>query len=256
MDVYEYNRKAWTIQVEENNRWTVPVTAEEISAARKGEVKVVLTPTLPVPQSWFPDLKGSKLLALASAGGQQAPIFAAAGAEVTLLDLTPAQLDQDRKVAELYDLTINLVEGKMEDLSAFADESFDVIFHPCSNMFTPDLKPVWKECSRVLRKKGILMWGFTKPESLLIMPQKDNPSDFRLKYKMPYNDFDSLTPEEQSVYTDKNEPMLFAHSWSDQIGELLNNGFQLTHFFEDDWAGKDPIDEYYKSFVAARAVKL
>jgi ubiquinone/menaquinone biosynthesis C-methylase UbiE len=201
-------------------------------------------------------LKGCKVLGLASAGGQQCPLFAAAGAIVTVLDLTPAQLEQDRKVADKFQLDLKCVEGRMEDLSAFADESFDLIFHPCSNCFTPDLTPVWKECSRVLRKGGILMWGFTKPESYLVVPHSGDAGDYRLKYRMPYNDFESLTEEEQSVYTKVKEPMIFAHSWDDQIGKLLENGFQLTHFFEDDWGGREPIDAYFKSFVAARAVKM
>ena len=255
MDVYEYNRKAWTVQVENRNQWTLPVCEEEINAALSGKISIVLTPVTPVPLNWFPELKGCDVLGLASAGGQQGPLLAAAGAHVTILDLTPAQLEQDRKVAEQFGLSLRLVEAKMEDLSAFADKSFDLIFHPCSNMFTPDLEPVWKECSRVLRPGGILLWGFTKPESLLIIPQKDDPNDFRLRYKMPYNDFDSLTKKEQAVYTDKQEPMLFAHSWTDQIGKLLESGFQLTHFFEDDWGGKEPMDQYFKSFVAGRAVK-
>jgi SAM-dependent methyltransferase len=256
MDIYDYNRNAWTVQVENRNQWTLPVGQKEIDAALSGSVAVVLTPVKIVPQDWFPDLKGCDVLGLASAGGQQGPLLAAAGAHVTILDLTPAQLEQDRKVADQFGLSLRLVEGKMEDLSAFADKSFDLIFHPCSNMFTPHLDPVWSECFRVLRPGGIIMWGFTKPESLLIMPQKDDPNDFRLRYKMPYNDFDSLTPEEQTVYTRVNEPMLFAHSWEDQIGKLLASGFQLTHFFEDDWAGREPIDAYFKSFVAARAVKI
>jgi ubiquinone/menaquinone biosynthesis C-methylase UbiE len=255
MDAHEYNKRAWTVQVEQNNEWTLPVGEKEISEARNGNLNVVLTPRIPVPRAWFPELKGLKILGLASAGGQQCPLFAAAGAEVTVFDLTPAQLERDRQVASKFNLKLSCAEGRMEDLSAFTDQSFDLIFHPCSNGFTPDLEPVWKECSRVLKKDGILMWGFSKPEYFLLAADKDKSDQFHLKYKMPYNDFDSLTPEEQQVYTSVEEPMIFAHSWEDQIGKLLANGFQLTHFFEDDWGGTQPLDQYFKAFVAARAVK-
>lgn len=100
MSIREYNRVAWDNEVERGNRWTTPVSTETIDAARRGDWEVLLTETKPVPRDWFPDLKGLDLLCLASGGGQQAPIFAAAGANVTVFDNSPRQLAQDRLVAE------------------------------------------------------------------------------------------------------------------------------------------------------------
>ncbi len=88
LDYTQYNRQAWDHQVKEGNRWTIPVTSEIIAAVRDGDWNVVLTPQKPVPRSWFPNLGGLKVLGLASGGGQQAPIFAAAGADVTVIDST------------------------------------------------------------------------------------------------------------------------------------------------------------------------
>jgi hypothetical protein len=85
MDVRAYNREAWDKLVESGDRWTVPVTTDEIQRAKQGEWQIVLTPTMPVPKSWFPDLHGASTLCLASGGGQQGPILAAAGAKVTVL---------------------------------------------------------------------------------------------------------------------------------------------------------------------------
>jgi 2-polyprenyl-3-methyl-5-hydroxy-6-metoxy-1,4-benzoquinol methylase len=96
MDIRAYNRQAWDKLVESGDRWTVPVTADEILRAKVGEWQIVLTPTKPVPKSWFPDLPGTATLCLASGGGQQGPILAAAGAQVTVLDASPRQLEQDR----------------------------------------------------------------------------------------------------------------------------------------------------------------
>ncbi len=96
MDVRSYNQHAWDRQVEQGNRWTVPVSPAVIAAARTGEWQIVLTPTRPVPRDWFPALAGLDVLCLASGGGQQAPILAAAGANVTVLDNSPRQLGQDR----------------------------------------------------------------------------------------------------------------------------------------------------------------
>src|ERR1700692_3446824 len=100
MDVLAYNRRAWNRRAEKGNRWTVPVGPEVIAAARRGDWQVVLTATRPVPRSWFPELTGLDVLCLASGGGQQGPVFAGAGAVVTVLDASPAQLARDRLVAE------------------------------------------------------------------------------------------------------------------------------------------------------------
>ena len=75
--------------------------------------------------------KRQDVLCLASGGGQQGPILAAAGANVTVFDNSPAQLRQDELVARREGLSIRTVQGDMRDLSAFADGSFDLIFHPC-----------------------------------------------------------------------------------------------------------------------------
>jgi ubiquinone/menaquinone biosynthesis C-methylase UbiE len=157
MDFLNYNREAWNRKVAEKNEWTVPVSPEVVAAARQGEWSVVLTPVIPVPQDWFGDLTGARVLGLASGGGQQGPVLAAAGADVTIFDNSPAQLDRDREVADREGLVIRTVQGDMADLSVFDSEFFDLIFHPVSNCFVPDVTSVWRECFRVL-KPGAPCW--------------------------------------------------------------------------------------------------
>jgi len=86
MDIRVYNRNAWNKAVDTGDRWTIPVTDAAIAAAREGLWEIVLTPTKPVPGSWLPDLNGLDILCLASGGGQQGPILAAAGGTVTVFD--------------------------------------------------------------------------------------------------------------------------------------------------------------------------
>jgi hypothetical protein len=54
-------------------------------------------------------LAGIEVLCLASGGGQQGPILAAAGAKVTVFDNSANQLVQDRLVADRDGLTIETV---------------------------------------------------------------------------------------------------------------------------------------------------
>ena len=60
--VTDWNRRAWDAQVRRGNRWTIPVGAEEVAAARRGELSVVLTPKRPVPLDWLPPLAGARVL--------------------------------------------------------------------------------------------------------------------------------------------------------------------------------------------------
>ena len=145
MSVFDFNQRAWDRLVESGNRWTVPVSSEAIAKARDGDWQLVLTPSLPVPASWFPSLTGCRVLCLASGGGQQGPILSAAGANVTVFDASEKQLLQDRMVADRDGLALETVQGDMADLSCFEDGAFDFIFHPCSNCFAEDIRPV---CAR------------------------------------------------------------------------------------------------------------
>lgn len=155
-ELYRYNRYAWDKAVEHRSQWTIPVSTEQIAAARRGVWEIVLTPTKAVPRVWFPPLTDAAVLCLASGGGQQGPILAAAGATVTVLDASPQQLAQDRYVANRETMDLTTLEGDMADLSAFADATFDLIVHPCSNLFAPDVRVVWRECARVLKAGGVL----------------------------------------------------------------------------------------------------
>ena len=83
------------------NPWTVPVSPEVIAKARKGDWSVLLTQNRFLCRvNGFHLLQGLKILGLACGGGQQGPVFAAAGAEVTIFDNSPAQLERDREVAD------------------------------------------------------------------------------------------------------------------------------------------------------------
>jgi SAM-dependent methyltransferase len=258
MDILTHNRAAWDRLVEERNPWTVPVSPQKIAAARRGDWQIVLTPTKPVPRNWFPALTGAEVLCLASGGGQQGPVLAAAGARVTVLDNSPRQLAQDRMVAEREGLDLSTVQGDMADLHMFADGRFDLVVHPVSNVFAPDVRPVWREAYRVLRSGGVLIAGFTNPLRYLFdWDQAEQTGVLEVKYALPYSDLTSLSEDELQRWIDANEPLEYSHTLEDQIGGQLAAGFALTGFYEDGDPPEeeDPISRYTPSFIATRAVK-
>ena len=254
MDVREYNRAAWDNEVERGNEWTRAVSPDVIAAARQGQWGVLLTETKPVPREWFPDLHTLDILCLASGGGQQAPILAAAGGKVTVFDNSPKQLEQDRRVSERESLGLITVEGDMADLSVFADESFDLIFHPCSNLFIPDVRPVWKEAFRVLRHGGALLAGFVNPVIYLFDDRLVERKEPQVRHALPYSDLDSLPEDERRQLFEKGEPLEFGHTLADQIGGQTSAGFWITAFYEDQHRTL-PIAKNTPTYIATRAVK-
>jgi len=258
MDVRAHNLKTWNRKVEQKNRWTVPVSEEIVENARKGRWEIVLTPTKPVPRKWFPVLTGLEVLCLASGGGQQGPILAAAGARVTVLDFSPRQLAQDRLVAERDSLDVKTVEGDMANLSVFPDESFDLIIHPVSNCFVPDVRPVWKESFRVLKKGGLLLAGFVNPV-VYIFDYKlaAQQNILQAKYKLPYADTVNLSAVEKAEYLEEGWEFEFSHTLEDQIGGQLEAGFLIAGFYEDvhPEGENDLLSKYTPTFIATRALK-
>jgi SAM-dependent methyltransferase len=254
LNVRKYNRYAWDHQVNKSNPFTVPVDAESIAAARRGVFSVRLTETKPVPDDWFPPFQGLDLLGLASGGGQQGPIFAALGANVTIFDNSPAQLENDRMVAMREGLSIRTIEGDMRDLSAFHDESFDLIFHPVSNVFCPEVRPVWREAFRVLRHGGTLLAGSANPIYYLVGTHADEQESLQIKYSIPYSDLESMDPKDLETCIEEATPLEFGHSLTDLLGGQTDAGFAITGFYEDI-CPDSPISDYHPTYIATRAIK-
>lgn len=259
MDVLRYNQEAWDRRVDEGDRWTRPVSREVIAEARAGSWSLLLTPTKSVPRSWYPKLEGARVLGLASAGGQQCPVFAALGAKVTSFDNSPKQLARDREVADREGLTIDTVQGDMRDLSAFKDNSFDLIFNPVSNCFVPEVRPVWREAARVLKPGGVLLSGFANPIIYTFDPDLSVQGILQCKHRLPYSDVTSLTEVERRRYTDAGQPLNFGHTLEDQIGGQLDAGLLISAMYEDRFGGGtteyEAYDLYFSSFIATRAIK-
>lgn len=255
-DVAAHNRMAWNKQARNGCRWSIPASEEEIANARLGKPRIILTPDTPVPLEWLGDLKGRELLCLSSAGGQQVPILAAAGANVTSYDLSDEQLALDQQVAKREGLTLKTARGDMRDLSVFPDASFDTIVHVCSNCFVPDIEPVWRECHRVLRSGGELLTGFLNPVFFLFdhdaMDRGEPPIAI---FPLPYTDKTRLTPERYQQLVDEKETLGFSHSLNEQIGGQLKAGFHLVGFYEDTWGEATSLNHLFPLGMCTRARK-
>ena len=159
MNYQDINAETIDRWVKEGWEWGKAIDHDSFQAAKEGKWEVKLTPVKYVPHSWFGDLKGKKVLGLASGGGQQMPILTALGAKCTILDYSDQQLESERLVAEREGYDIDIVKADMTQPLPFADESFDMIIQPVANCYVEEVKPIWKECYRVLKKGGVLLVG-------------------------------------------------------------------------------------------------
>ncbi len=258
MDPIKYNSEAWDAAAESGkNKWTIPLGKDVIEAARRGEWSVLLTPVKPVPAEWFDGVGSKEVLCLASGGGQQAPILAAAGAHVTSFDNSAKQLAADKLVADRDGLEIRLEQGDSADLSRFQSASFDLIFHPCSNVFMPRLQPIWNECFRVLKPGGRLLVGFTKPEIFVFdLREEERSGELRVRFSLPYSDQGSLDSGELAKVLEANEPLEFSHTLEEQIGGQTSAGFHIVGLYEDYWGDpNNALDRHMPAFVATLAIK-
>lgn len=257
MNYLDHNRQSWNHGAMSRSVWAQPVDGATIAQARRGVWDLLLTPKTPVPKAWLGEIRGKDVLCLASGGGQQVPILAAAGANVVSFDLSEEQLGKDQAVADRENLTIRCVRGDMTQLNGLANTSFDLIFHPASNVFVPDLKPVWRECHRVLRSGGALLAGFMNPAVFLFDHDvAGTHPPLQVAYTLPYSDTTSLTPEKLRAKIDAQEPLEFSHSLAAQIGGQTDAGFLIAGLYEDHWFDDTwPFSRHSPVCIATRAVR-
>lgn len=248
MDYQEVNSKTIDKWVEEGWQWGQAIEHEEYERAKNGEYRLLLTPTKEVPKKWLGDLEGKRILGLASGGGQQMPILAALGAKCSVLDYSDRQLDSEKNVAAREGYDIEIIKGDMTKELPFDDESFDMIFHPVSNCYVEEVKPIWKECYRILKKGGSLLSGLDIGINYIV----DN-DEIKVVNSLPFN---PLKNEDQlkQLQAD-NCGIQFSHSLDEQINGQLEAGFRLVSLYEDT-NGEGRLHELnIPSFIATWSVK-
>ena len=234
--------------VDDGWEWGQPIDHETYVRAKAGDWSVLLTPVKPVPREWFCALSGAKVLGLASGGGQQMPVFCAQGADCTVLDYSQRQLDQEALVAQREGYPIEIVRADMTKPLPFADNRFDLVFHPVSNCYIEDVRPVWRECQRVLKRGGILLAGLDNGLAYAFDDEEKN-----IVRRLPFNPLKDPALYEFSVKNDWG--IQFSHTIEEQVGGQLEAGLRLTHIFEDT-AGEGFLREHgIPLFFATRAVK-
>ena len=227
MNYTDINSKTIDQWIEDGWEWGRPIDHQTFEKAQNGEWQIVLTPTRAVPKEWYPELKGCKVLGLASGGGQQMPILTAAGAECTVLDYSEKQLESEKMVAEREGYTIELVRADMTKPLPFEDETFDMILHPVSNCYVEEVLPIWRECYRILKKGGRLLAGLDNGFNFLF----NEDDEKEIIHTLPYNPLKN--PELYAESIKNNWGIQFSHTLDEQIRGQIQAGFTLRDLYED-----------------------
>ncbi|HWB09397.1 MAG TPA: class I SAM-dependent methyltransferase [Pirellulales bacterium] len=215
----QQNRRAWDALVRKKQCFTTPAPDED--------VRDPLGATDPL--GWLGgSVAGKRLLCLASGGGRQSAIYAAAGALVTVVDLSPEMLALDRQVAAERGLNVRAIEASMDDLSALADASFDVVLQPVSTCYVPDVRAVYREVARVTVPGGLYLSQHKQPTSLQVGVA---PSANGFELTEPYYRQGPLPPVVGSRHREEGT-LEFLHRWEELIGGLCRAGFVIEDLVE------------------------
>jgi SAM-dependent methyltransferase len=244
----DINAQTITRWIEEGWEWGKPIDHATFEHAKAGEWSVKLTPTKAVPATWLGDLRGKCVLGLASGGGQQGPLFAANGAQVTILDYTPVQLEAERMVAEREGYDVETIRADMSQPLPFASNTFDLVFNPVSICYIRELETLWREVARVLKPGGTLLTGFDTIVNFIVDDREE-----RVEWAHP---FDPMTQTEARTYLESDDcGMQFGHDLTQTLGGILRAGLTVVDMYEDT-NGEGRLHEMnIPTYLALRAVK-
>ena len=197
----------------------------------------------PADRPWLPSsLRGLEVLCLAAGGGKHGPIYAAAGASVTVVDLSASMLDLDRQVARERKLHLELIQSSMDELTMLKNDYLDLVIQPVSSCYLPTLKQVFSEIVRVCRPGGLYMSQHKSPRSLQSSLQPNLNGRYELLFPecQSADNSGALPPAPPSRLREAGTDE-FVHSLTDILGGICRAGFSIEDFFEPNEGDQEAV---------------
>jgi ubiquinone/menaquinone biosynthesis C-methylase UbiE len=190
------------------------------------------------PQGVLSDVKGKKVLCLASGGGQQSLAFSLLDASVTVIDFSVEQLERDCESAARRGYEIVTIHGDMRDLSMLEDGSFDIVWQPPSINYVPEAGRVISEAARVLTPGGYYFLEFSSPVTMGLDERSWDGNGYPLNRfyidgEMVEQDFD-----EWEIWNEAGQrrlvagPRQYRHTLSTIFNVLARNRFHIERLWE------------------------
>jgi SAM-dependent methyltransferase len=218
--VREQYRRAWDERVRRGGWHTEPARDRDF-----------LDPLAAVDdQGWLGgNVRGKRVLCLAAGGGKHGPLLAAAGAQVTVVDLSAAMLERDRRVSLERGLSVRLEEASMDDLPMFGQAAFDVVVQPVSTCYVSDILAVYREVARVTAPGGIYISQHKQPAS---MQAELLPAGRGYLLSEPYYRTGPLPEVMEGCLHREAGTVEFLHRWDELVGGLCRSGFVIEDLIE------------------------
>lgn len=189
------------------------------------------------PLGWLNgNVTDQKVLCLASGGGLQSILFAKAGAQVTVLDISQAMLEKDKEMARKLGLKVECLHQSMEDLTNLAPSSFDLVVQPVSTCYVPDIVKVYQQVARILKTDGLYICQHKQPGSLQASPLPGNNGYY---YEEKYYRTGPLKQTEGSFEHREPGALEFLHRWELIVGGLCREGFVIEDLMEPRHANSE-----------------
>jgi len=259
-NIINKNQVLWEKEVKAGGHYTIPdlnLNTDLLKKFANGELLFWSDPDAKINnlmlkkirQFEYANIKGKKVLCLASGGGQQSAMFSLLGADVTVVDISQGQLNGDIQAANHYGYTVKTVLCSMTDLSVFENDSFDIVHQPISICFVPDVSTVYREVFRILKKGGTYHVDHINPATHPTSYENDIDGWDGIGYRIgsPYIG-GSLRIDEKG-----NENMICGevdgeqrHLFIDMFCNLTEVGFQIKYIWEDERNLRHDILELYK----------
>ena len=215
------------------NAWDA-LARKQVELARPARDEDFVDPLGTVdPVGWLGgDIRGQRVLCLAAGGGRHSAMYAAAGGVVTVVDLSSEMLAQDRAVAAERNLSIRVVQTSMDDLAALETGEFDLVIHPVSTCYVPDVARVYQEVARVTRPGGVYISQHKTPSSL---QTEQKPSDTGYRITETYYRTGPLPPG-ASGHLREPGTLEYLHRWEELLGTMCRCGFVIEDLLEPRYA--------------------
>jgi SAM-dependent methyltransferase len=185
----------------------------------------------PEGRSWLPErLDGLEVLCLAAGGGKHGPLYAAAGARTTVVDLSPAMLALDRQVARERRIDLQIVQGSMDDLGMLAAERFDLVVHPVSTCYVREVARVFHAVARVTKPGGLYVSQHKSPQSL----QASLEPGAGGRYEMLHPTAGGPLPPGPPSRLREAGTLEFVHTHEAILGGICRAGFRIEDVCEPD----------------------
>jgi SAM-dependent methyltransferase len=201
----------------------------------------------PADLELLPDVDGLDVVELGCGGGQCSVALAERGATVTGIDVSPAELEHARELAEDHDVSnaIEWIEGDVRDLSMLEDDSFDVACNAWVFQWVDDLDACFEEAHRVLRPDARFVFSMPHPTYDLVDPETHEVVESYFDDPRQVYEFEGMDVDQ----------VIYRHRIGDVYADLRAAGFDVEQLLEpgspdpDDYVG-GPWDKYNPELMA------